>query len=133
MPHRYRDADVSKIWHRAAAATRILESGTGQAAIIFVMINRVKLQGWLGKSIRKVIEKPKQFPVWNNRSDKTSLLAKYVTENDISYKRIGQIIDEIKLGKRQDNTYGSTHYHTKNVHPNWSKYKTPTVTIDNVM
>lgn len=93
------------------------ESTAGQEAVANVIINRLKKQGWYGKTIHEVILKPYQFSCWLENDPNFNILLSIHLKLD---KQIEIATKAIKL-ELIDNTNGATHYHTKQIVPDWIK------------
>ncbi|CAF0741973.1 unnamed protein product [Rotaria sordida] len=107
------------------------ETIDGQAAVAWVIQNRAaKGRTYMGKTIKDVCLKPNQFSCWNSNNVNRKLLLNLNTKSEI-YENIRRVVEQVLNGTRADNTNGSTHYHTSHVQPNWTKDKSPTVTIGN--
>lgn len=110
------------IYHEARG-----ESFEGQVAVANVVMNRVALQGWMGKDITDVLTKPYQFS-WLNGSDWTKI---DLSDIDDAYVTIARNVINGNLG---DVTDGATHYYSTSIlkePPNWATSMENTVTIDN--
>ena len=107
------------------------ESQDGQAAAVWVIRNRAaKGVAYMGRSIKEVCLKPKQFSCWDANDVNRQRLVNLDTTSDV-YQKIRRVVQEVMDGTRKDNTQGSTHYHTKSVKPGWTTGKSPVVTIGN--
>lgn len=93
------------------------------AAIACVVLNRVEYRNWPGTA-REVCLQPKQFSCWNETDpNRTRILL--VERGHQWFDRCWEIAADALAGKIKDPTRSSTHYHTRAVHPSWSKGKTP--------
>lgn len=104
------------------------ENISGQMAVGFVTLNRLKQEGY-PESVRKVVYQPSQFSwtllksgfavrdaeAWGVAQDVARFIYK-IRNNEILYAQL-------------DPTHGATHFHTKKVKPYWTKFFTKTVTI----
>jgi N-acetylmuramoyl-L-alanine amidase len=107
------------------------ESEAGQAAVAWVIRNRAaKGRSYLGRTIKEVCLKPRQFSCWDIDDSNRNLLLNINTNSD-TYKNIRQIVEQVLNGTRTDDTQGSIHYHAKRVQPSWTNGKSPVVTIGN--
>lgn len=101
----------------------------GQLAVGYVILNRVALKGWMGKTIAGVCQKKWQFSCWNGQ-----IAPKY---EDANYRAIlkahlglpafretMQATLEVIMDSF-DVTEGATHYHTI-AQPRYAKYWPPT-------
>tara|TARA_R110002012_G_scaffold227044_1_gene399211 strand:- start:608 stop:1015 length:408 start_codon:yes stop_codon:yes gene_type:complete len=100
----------------------------GQIAVAHVINNRVKKRSWYGKTIKEVCLKDWQFSCWNEDDpNRDKIIA--LNHGDREYLQMVGIAYLITLGKIADNTYGSTHYHTKTINPKWVENNKPIVII----
>ena len=107
------------------------ESVDGQAAVAWVIRNRAAAgRGYMGRTIKEVCLKPKQFSCWNSSDPNRKQLLTLDT-NDQLYKSIRKVVEEVLNGTRDDKTQGSLHYHAKTIKPSWTNGKTSVVTIGN--
>lgn len=109
------------------------ESISGQEAIANVVINRLafsnkKRRYWWGNDIISICQAPFQFSCWN-KSDPNYQKITTITNADINFCIAYRIATRAFNGALEDSTCGATHYHTKNVFPNWSKAKIPCAEI----
>ena len=106
------------------------EETQGRLAVVHVILNRVKRNGWMGKTVYDVCMKDQQFSCWNERDpncDKIKALKWIEAENCGIYHDVKLALNWWKVG--EDVTNGATHYHTKYVHPKWSWDRVPCVEI----
>jgi len=107
------------------------ESEDGQAAVAWVIRNRAaKGRAYMGKTIKEVCLKPKQFSCWDSDDHNRELLLTLDT-NGALYKNIRKVVEQVLNETRADNTQGSLHYHASRIKPSWTKGKNPVVTIGN--
>jgi N-acetylmuramoyl-L-alanine amidase len=92
------------------------ESTAGQEAVANVIINRLKRQGWYGKTVHDVILKPYQFSCWLESDPNFNLLLSIHLKLD---KQVAIACKAVNL-ELVDNTNGATHYHTKQIKPSWT-------------
>lgn len=104
------------------------EGARGMQAVGNVILNRVKLGGWYGASIKDVVLKPYQFSAWNTEDPNREKMLKATTAQ-LSQAR--QIAEQLQTGALSDITGGATNYHATNVSPVWAKKMTKTVQIGN--
>lgn len=104
------------------------ENISGQMAVGFVTLNRLKQEGY-PESVRKVVYQPSQFS-W------TLVKSGFVVRDGESWQVaqdiagfIYKIRNNERLYKTLDPTHGATHFHTKSGKPYWRKFFTKTVTI----
>jgi N-acetylmuramoyl-L-alanine amidase len=106
------------------------ESHEGRVAVANVVMNRVKLQGWMGKSVTQVCLKPYQFSCWlQNDVNRNKLLA--VGSGDSAFVDCLAIATDAVNGELPDITGGATHYHEKHITPPWAAKATKTAEIGN--
>lgn len=111
------------------------EGPQGMEAVASVILNRVavaQVKGgyWWGSDIISVCQKPYQFSCWN-RSDANYKLLQAITEKDIHYATAVRIARRAVAGVLGDSTGGATHYHARQVSPDWAKGQVPSATIGN--
>lgn len=99
----------------------------GQQAVANVISNRVRLQGWMGKTFKDVCLKPYQFSCWLPGSDRDRLMA--VKPSDLVYAQCFKIAGLAISNNLPDVTKGASSYCTIDSDPNWEKTMIPTVTI----
>lgn len=100
----------------------------GQIAVAHVINNRVNKRSWYGSTIKEVCLKDWQFSCWNEDDpNRDKIIA--LNHGDRDYLQMVGIAYLITLDKIPDNTYGSTHYHTKTINPKWVENKKPIVVI----
>ncbi len=122
------DVFARTIWGEARG-----EGMAGMQAVACVILNRVeaarKLGGyWWGNNILQVCQKPYQFSCWNKTDANYQKLIS-VDETDMYFATARRVARRAMLGFLKDETRGATHYHTRNVAPDWAKGKTPTAVI----
>ena len=103
------------------------ESTIGQMAIACVVMNRFKSKKWFaGKTIAETCTKKWQFSCWNENDPNRAKI------ENLTKKALGDIYNiasKAVNGKIKDFTCGSTHYHTENVNPLWSRGQTPVLIL----
>eukprot|EP01035_Chromulina_nebulosa_P020447 gene20447-26531_t len=91
----------------------------GMAALIGVgnvILNRVNLQTWFGRSIRDVCLKPYQFSCWNAAdANRSKLIA--VTEADAIFKQCLAVAFGVTELRYPDSTKGADHYYSSDIAP----------------
>lgn len=104
------------------------ENISGQMAVGFVTLNRLKHEGYPA-SVRKVVYQDSQFS-WTliKGSYKVRDQDSWRVAKDIA-KFLYKIRDNEVLYSRLDPTDGATHFHTKKIKPYWTKFFTKTTTI----
>lgn len=101
---------------------------TALIAVGNVVMNRLRLQGWYGKTLHEVCLKPKQFSCWNVGDPNRTLLMR----DDISdpvFTVCLQVATKVAYGEWPDLTRGSNHYHTLSVSPAWARGQKPTLRL----
>lgn len=111
------------------------ESITGMEAIASVVLNRVAFSKqrmskkyWWGNNIIDVCQKSFQFSCWN-LDDVNLGIIKNIKPDDKIFEICKRISMRAVSGILKDNTNGATHYHTKNINPNWAIGKMPSAKI----
>lgn len=105
------------------------ETVQGQYAIALVIMNRFKSKKWYaGATVAATCLKKWQFSCWNE-SDPNSAIIKKLTKEQLQPYYL--IAENVIKGNCIDITNGATHYHTKNIHPQWARGKKPCATIGN--
>ncbi len=108
----------------------------GKEAIACIVLNRVKKAKenggvfWWGNTIETICLKKWQFSCWNKDDPNYNKLIS-VTEENAVFAICKRIAKKAVCGLLKDFTFNSTHYHTKNISPNWSKGKAPICEIGN--
>lgn len=92
----------------------------GQVAVANVVMNRVKLGGWYGLTVKDVMLKPWQFSCFNEDDPNLRLTASPPMREPYT---LCEMIAELALdGLLKDNTDNSTHYFNPDVVPGrWPK------------
>jgi Cell wall hydrolyses involved in spore germination len=105
------------------------ENISGQMAIGFVTLNRLKHEGF-PESVRKVVYQPSQFS-WTLIKGAYTVRDKdsWIVAKDMA-KFLYKIRNNEVLYNRLDPTHGSIYFHTKKIKPYWTKYFIRTVAID---
>lgn len=104
------------------------ENISGQMAVGFVTLNRLKHDGYPG-SVRKVVYQSAQFS-WTMARNGYAVRDResWMVAQDIA-KFLYKIRNNEVLYNKLDPTHGATHFHTKKVKPYWRKFFTKTATI----
>jgi len=100
------------------------EGDDGMSAVACVVLNRVALPRWWGRTIVEVCRKPLQFSCWNEGTRARAELLR-VTPADVAFARASAISTRAASGQIADFTRGATHYHAIEVLPPWARGKTP--------
>jgi len=95
-------------------------------AIACVVMNRCAYPNW-PNTPAKVCKQPYQFSCWNNGDPN---LDRIMSPNDDWWPECQKIATAAVSGKIDDATMRSTHYHTREVKPLWSKGKKPVYETD---
>lgn len=101
----------------------------GMRAVGHVIKNRTRERN---KSVKEVVLEKNQFHVWRRSDPNYSKMNKEHPEGTIHheiYENAREIAKDILTGEDDDPTKGATYYHTKAVHPSWSKRMKQTTTI----
>jgi N-acetylmuramoyl-L-alanine amidase len=106
------------------------ESVRGKEAVACVIMNRVRKPRWWGKSVEEVCRRPWQFSCWN-RTDPNCAKIQQVDDGDRVFRICVRIAQRAIAGVIDDPTKGATHYHTRNVLPDWAKALSPSAEIGN--
>ncbi|PZP56789.1 MAG: cell wall hydrolase [Micavibrio aeruginosavorus] len=114
------DVLARTIWGEARG-----EGLSGMNAVACVILNRVeaarKLGGyWWGNTILQVCQKPYQFSCWNKNDANYQKLVS-VDEEDMHFVTAKRTARRAMLGFLKDETKGATHYHARNILPDWAK------------
>lgn len=101
------------------------ETVHGQIAVGIVIMNRLYAGRW-GDTIREVVKAPRQFAVWNpddlNRYKILEPVEVYSWNVAVWVARlVGQLRDPAL--ELEPKLIGALHYHSRHVHPSWSKGK----------
>jgi spore germination cell wall hydrolase CwlJ-like protein len=102
-----------------------LKKDGGLAALIAVanvIMNRVKLKTWFGKSIIEVCKKPWQFSCWNSNDPNYPLLLKEEIDDSI-FRICQQVAEGVAYKNWPDLTKGADHYHSIKIQsfPKWAQ------------
>lgn len=129
----YRDLTIDvlarTLWGEARG-----EGVAGMEAVACVILNRVafaQMRGgyWWGTNIISVCQKPYQFSCWN-RSDPNYRRVQAVTEkSDIHFATAVRIARRAIAGTLEDPTGAATHYHTRDILPDWARGQEPSAVI----
>lgn len=96
------------------------EKVEGKIAIAHVVLNRVRVRSWYGRSISEVILKPLQFSCFNASDPNLSQILK-LSPNcaELAFcKAIAELV--IRGHLKDDPTGGATHYHAVGCKPSWA-------------
>lgn len=105
------------------------KSDGGLAALIAignVIMNRVQIGGWFGKTIAEVCQKPWQFSCWN-KNDPNFNVIQNVPKDDPIFKICQQVAVAITEHKWPDLTKGCDHYFSRILSnpPKWAQNRVP--------
>lgn len=124
-----REAEVrilaQTIWGEARG-----EPVSGQEAVACVVINRVRLPRWWGRSVTEVCQKPGQFSCWNADDPNRGKLD-MLSHDDPAFATALRIARRALAGVLADPTRGATHYHALAVSPRWARRHAPSAQIGN--
>ena len=109
------------------------EGVSGMQAVACVILNRVEVSRrlggyWWGNNILQVCHKPYQFSCWN-KGDANYQKLLSVNEEDIHFATAKRVARRAMLGFLKDETKGATHYHARNILPDWAKAHKPCAMI----
>lgn len=109
------------------------EGMAGMQAVACVILNRVeaarKLGGyWWGNNVLQVCHKPYQFSCWNKQDANYQKLLS-VNDEDMHFVTAKRTARRAMLGFLKDETKGATHYHARNIMPDWVKGRNPSAVI----
>jgi spore germination cell wall hydrolase CwlJ-like protein len=109
------------------------EGMTGMQAVACVILNRVavarRMGGyWWGNDVIQVCQKPYQFSCWNRQDANYPKLVS-VRQDDLHFSWAVKVATRAMLGFLKDETKGATHYHARNILPDWAKGKASTAII----
>ncbi len=93
-----------------------------------VVMNRLKVQSWYGKSIQEVCQKPFQFSCWNV-GDPNRLLLMREEIADPVFTVCSEVATKVAHEEWPDLTKGSDHYHAFSILPNWARGQKPKVRL----
>lgn len=101
------DKDVDTLWRTIWGEARGETLG-GKIAVAHVILNRVRLQSWMGKTIRGVCRKPWQFSCWNRNDPNREKMLKAKPSDALEclFAATGAL-----SGHLTDPTRGATHYY----------------------
>lgn len=97
----------------------------GMLAVASVILNRAKKPSWWGQDIKSVILKPWQFSCLNENDPNRNTLENIASDFQDSLKRLNilrhcyWIAKGLLEGFLLSNVGGATHYHTRQVKPDW--------------
>jgi hypothetical protein len=77
----------------------------GKAAVVHVILNRMRLGKW-GANIKEVVTRPWQFEPWMTRRSEIESLS----SSDPRYRKAARIVDDVLSGQEPDPTAGATHF-----------------------
>ena len=113
--------DIDALWRTVWGEARG-EVLAGKLAVAHVILNRVRLRSWMGRTVAGVCRKPRQFSCWNEGDpNRAKILA--VEPGHRVFDTCLRIARRAVSGCIDDMTKGATHYHTKHVTPPWSRGK----------
>ena len=106
-----------------------LLSEGGMASLIAVgnvVMNRLEIKSWYGKTVREICLKPWQFSCWNENDPNRQLLLKPEIFDPV-FSVCRQVAIKVLQGQWPDLTRGSDHYHAITMAhlPGWAKGARP--------
>jgi spore germination cell wall hydrolase CwlJ-like protein len=111
------------IWREARG-----ESDEAKLGVAWTIHNRVKLQGWMGKTYSDVVWKPYQFSSFNAGDPNSAKIPN--PNSDKSYVACLDAADKAFSGAGDDPTNGATHYYDDSIAaPKWTAGATLTVKL----
>lgn len=100
----------------------------GKQAVACVVMNRVKIGGWWGDTVRDICLKPFQFSCWNeNDPNRAVILA--VANSDFVFAECLSIAGTAIAGTLADPTGGADHYLVRGTQAAWAKNLSPIASI----
>lgn len=117
------------IYGEARGEYKCLDGGIASLiAVGNVVMNRVKVGCWYGKTIQEVCQKPWQFSCWNRGDPNRSMLM----HDDIAdpvFSLCREVATKVAIEEWPDLTKGSDHYHatTLPTYPPWAKGREPKI------
>lgn len=99
----------------------------GMLAVGSVILNRAKKPSWWGDSIKTVILKPWQFSCLNEKDPNRKTLENIAVDFNDSLSRLNilrhcwWIAKGLQEGLLESNVGAATHYHTRQISPNWKE------------
>lgn len=90
----------------------------GKLAVAWSIRNRVAKKSWMGKDWEEVVLKKWQYSSFNP-NDPNAVLLPGDPVNDKAWADSLVCAERAYLGIGVDPSLGSTHYHTKSIHPAW--------------
>lgn len=106
------------------------ERHAGRASVAHVVVNRVKLQGWYGRTLAGVCLKPRQFSCWNGGDSNRRAVEAAHLEDTVFLECVG-VAARVLAGAERDPTSGATHYHVRGIMPAWARDRQPCAAIGN--
>jgi conjugal transfer mating pair stabilization protein TraG len=118
------DAEARDYLIRTLVFEAAEEPDEGKAAVVHVILNRMRSKKW-GDSIKEVVTEPWQFEPWMTRRDEM----KSLSLDDPRYLDAARITDAVLAGVIPDPTDGATHFLNPDIVrkrrggslPNWAR------------
>lgn len=113
-----RDAIIRTAWGEARG-----ESREGQAAVVWVILNRASAPAWWGRTSWDVCHHAMQFSCWNFNDPNFPQLVTLQPSSAV-YQEIGAIVDGVIRDRARgipDPTGGATHYKVTGTPASWDK------------
>jgi len=87
-----------------------------QVGVAWVILNRVKKQGWYGGNVTEVCRKPYQFSCWNGNDPNLPIITGITTESPAFRRSLG-IAALAESGDLPDPTGGAVNYYADSIAP----------------
>lgn len=124
----WRTDEVQTLFMMALCAWRESrgESRDARRGVLHVIHNRASKPSWWGTGTIEVILKPYQFSCFNAGDPNAT---KIPGADDVAFKQILELAANVLVNQDEDLTDGATHYHDRNVFPEWAAKMKVTATI----
>lgn len=104
------------------------ESGVGQAAVAWVVRNRLWMTRAWGMTIGQVCRARGQFSCWNTDSVELGPMLHLLVGSD-EYEALREVARDALNGTSEDPSFGATFYQVVGTKASWSLGRSPMVTI----
>jgi spore germination cell wall hydrolase CwlJ-like protein len=110
------------------------ETLDGMEAVANVILNRYEIARrhengyWWGSTIKDICLRPAQFSCWN-KNDPNRLVMERVSSDNPIFAICQRIARRSVAGVLRDNTHGATHYHARQIMPDWAMDEIPVAKI----
>lgn len=134
--HKDQEHDHADILARTIFGEARGEHLDGMEAVANVILNRHDIARrfengyWWGSSIADICQTPAQFSCWNANDPNSAIIKKVSSDNPI-FAICQRIARRAVAGALKDNTRGATHYHARQIMPNWAMDDIPVAKIGN--